>query len=71
MTSYSFIPQHLELIQQYRGSNTKEACNMLNSIKSHVGGGWDDNCFCDHHSRKLFIEQFNKWFDEIQIKIIN
>lgn len=70
MNCYRFIPQHLELVEQYRYSETKEACNMLNSIRSHVGGGWTENCFCDHHSRKLFIKQFNEWFNEIKIEIV-
>lgn len=61
-----FGKEYLELIEGYRYSDSKEACSLLNNIRSHVGGGWVENCFCDVIERKRFIEEFNEWFENLK-----
>lgn len=63
-----FGKEYLELVEAYRYSDTKEACSLLNNIRSHVGGDWVENCFCDSISRRKFVEDFNKWFEDLQRK---
>jgi hypothetical protein len=59
-------PAYLDLINQYINDESKEACSLLNSIRSHVGGGWNESCFCSTRERRQFITEFNKWFEEIK-----
>ena len=66
-----FGKEYLELVEAFRHYDTKEACSLLNNIRSHVGGGWTENCFCDSISRRLFVEDFNRWFEELQNQVKN
>ena len=61
-----FGKEYLELVEAFRHYDTKEACSLLNNIRSHVGGGWTENCFCDSISRRAFVKDFNMWFEDLQ-----
>lgn len=55
--------EYIELIEAYRHFETKEACVVLNNIRSHVGGGWSESCFCNSKDIKDFIKDFNIWYE--------
>ena len=53
---------YIKLIEAYKHDNSKEACSVLNNIKSHLGGGWVESCFCNITDRIVFMEMFNEWY---------
>ena len=53
---------YIKLIEAYKHDNSKEACSILNNIKSHLGGGWIENCFCNITDRIAFMKMFNEWY---------
>lgn len=53
---------YIKLIEAYKHDNSKEACSILNNLKSHLGGGWVENCFCSSVDRMKFIKDFNEWY---------
>lgn len=53
---------YLKLIEAYKHDNSKEACSVLNNIKSHLGGNWVESCFCNITDRIKFMKDFNEWY---------
>lgn len=53
---------YIKIIEVYKHDNSKEACSVLNNIKSHLGGNWVESCFCNITDRIIFMKDFNEWY---------
>lgn len=59
-----FTDEQILYIEEHRGETDKGLCNNLNIMRREIEGVFTEGCMCSLIDRKLFIDDFYKWFDE-------